>query len=173
MGRPPALTPSSGKGSAAAARQRRKLPVNREELRLSPRHNFPFAKVILLRRKFYGHTQGSNRPHPGQALRRGSPANPSAGARRRPEASARRPKSSSNAQRKAQQDGGGGIVRWDVPIPWGVAALRLFLRDLIAVNHAVWRAPDKKKLIDVTPFHSDPKLPPAIVVNGYATRAVS
>ena len=37
---------------------------------------------------------------------------------------------------------------------------------LIAVNHAVWRAPDKK-LIDVTPFHSDPKHNP-IVVNGDA-----
>jgi hypothetical protein len=33
---------------------------------------------------------------------------------------------------------------------------------LIAVNHAVWHAPDKK-LIDVTPFHSDPKYHPIVV----------
>jgi hypothetical protein len=33
---------------AAAARQRRKLPVNEQKLQLSPQHNFPFTKVNLL-----------------------------------------------------------------------------------------------------------------------------
>lgn len=67
-----------------------------------------------------------------------------------------------NAQRKAQQDGGSVLCGWmfnyrdvvSIPGPG----------YLIAVNHAVWLAPDTR-LVDVTPFHSDPQHHP-IDING-------
>jgi hypothetical protein len=89
---------------------------------------------------------------------------PLAGARPAPEASASPAQCFSNAQRKAQQAGG------EVLYGWMFQASELAALPghgcLLAVNHAVWHAPDKK-LIDVTPFHSDPKHHP-IVVNGGA-----
>jgi hypothetical protein len=89
---------------------------------------------------------------------------PLAGARHAPEASASPTQCFSNAQRMAQQAGGGVLYGWMFQFR-EVAALpgRGYL---LAVNHAVWHAPDKK-LIDVTPFHSDPRHHP-IVVNGDA-----
>lgn len=81
-----------------------------------------------------------------------------------PDASASPTQCFSNAQRKAQQAGGGVLYGWmfnyrEVEALPGPGYL-------IGVNHAVWHAPDNK-LIDVTPFHSDPKHHP-IVVNGSA-----
>jgi hypothetical protein len=81
-----------------------------------------------------------------------------------PEAYAQPTQCFANVQRKVQQDGGQGLCGWmfnyrevaSIPGPGYV----------IAVNHAVWLAPDKR-LVDVTPFHADPKHHP-IVVNGNA-----
>lgn len=87
---------------------------------------------------------------------------PLAGARHDPEASALPTQCFANAERKARRAGGGVVYGWMFHAR-ELAALpgRCYL---IAVNHAVWGAPDKK-LIDVTPFHSDPKHHP-IAVNG-------
>lgn len=87
---------------------------------------------------------------------------PLSGACHAPEASARPTQCFANAQRKAQKDGGEVLFGWmfnyrevvSIPGPGYV----------IAVNHAVWLAPDKR-LVDVTPFHADAKHRP-IVVNG-------
>jgi hypothetical protein len=89
---------------------------------------------------------------------------PLAGAHYAPEASASPTQCFSNAQRKAQQAGGRVLYGWMFQYR-EVAALpgRGYL---LVVHHGVWHAPDKK-LIDVTPFHSDPKHHP-IVVNGDA-----
>jgi hypothetical protein len=89
---------------------------------------------------------------------------PLSGAAHAPDASAQPTQCFANAQRKAQTDGGQVLCGWmfnyrevaSLPGPGYV----------IAVNHAVWLAPDKR-LIDVTPFHGDPKHHP-IVVNGNA-----
>ncbi len=89
---------------------------------------------------------------------------PLAGARHEPDTSALPTQCFSNAQRKAQQAGGGVLFGWMFNYREVVALPGPGY--LIGVNHAVWRAPDNK-LIDVTPFHSDPKHHP-IVVNGNA-----
>lgn len=81
-----------------------------------------------------------------------------------PEASAQPTQCFANVQRKALKDGGQVLCGWmfnyrevvSIPGPGYV----------IAVNHAVWCAPDTR-LVDVTPFHADPKHHP-IVVNGNA-----
>lgn len=80
---------------------------------------------------------------------------PLAGARYSPEASASATQCFSNAQRKAQQSGGGVLYGWMFQYrePTALPGQGYVL----AVNHAVWHAPDKK-LIDVTPFHDNPHL---------------
>jgi hypothetical protein len=85
---------------------------------------------------------------------------PLAGARHAPEASASPTQCFSNAQRKAQQAGGRVQCGWMFHYREVVALPGPGY--LIAVNHAVWHAPDKK-LIDVTPFHSDSNHHPIIV----------
>jgi hypothetical protein len=99
-----------------------------------------------------------------QAIASRISSEPLAGARHAPEPSASPTQCFSNAQRKAQQAGGGVLFGWMFQAR-ELAALP-GRACLLAVNHAVWHAPDKK-LIDVTPFHSDPQHHP-IVVNGDA-----
>ncbi len=89
---------------------------------------------------------------------------PLSGALHAPEISASPTECFSNAQRKAQRAGGGVLYGW--MFHYRVVAVMTTPGYLIAVNHAVWHAPDKR-LIDTTPFHSDPKHRP-IVVNGNA-----
>ena len=86
------------------------------------------------------------------------------GALHAPEPSASPTQCFSNAQGKAQQDGGDVLYGW--MFNYREVVSRPGPGYLIAVNHAVWHAPDKK-LVDVTPFHCDPKHHP-IVVNGNA-----
>jgi hypothetical protein len=89
---------------------------------------------------------------------------PLVGARYAPEASALPTQCFSNAERKAQQAGGEVLYGWMFHFRQVLALPGRYY--LVAVNHTVWCAPDKT-LIDVTPFHSDPKHNP-IVVNGDA-----
>lgn len=89
---------------------------------------------------------------------------PLSGALHAPEISAQPTECFANAQRKAQEAGGGVLYGW--MFQYRVVAVMTSPGYLIAVNHAVWHAPDKK-LVDATPFHSDPKHRP-IVVNGNA-----
>jgi hypothetical protein len=89
---------------------------------------------------------------------------PLAGARYSPEASASPTQCFSNAQRKAQQSGGGVLYGW--MFHYREPTVLPGQGYVLAVNHAVWHAPDKK-LIDVTPFHDNPHHHP-IVVNGDA-----
>ena len=89
-------------------------------------------------------------------------SDPLSGARHLPKSSAAPTECFSNASRKARQNGGSELYGWMFHVR-GLATSR-GRHYLIAVNHAVWHAPDKS-LIDVTPFHSDPKHRP-IVVNG-------
>jgi hypothetical protein len=87
---------------------------------------------------------------------------PLVGARHAPEVVALQTHCFSNAHRKAEQAGGTVQCGWMFHCREVVALPSPGY--LIAVNHAVWHAPDMG-LIDVTPFHSDPKHHP-IVVNG-------
>ena len=89
---------------------------------------------------------------------------PLSGARHAPESWATTTQCFANAERKAIEAGGTMLPGWFFHFR-DVATLpgRSYI---IAVHHAVWLAPDKK-LIDVTPFHSDPKHRP-LVVNGDA-----
>jgi len=89
---------------------------------------------------------------------------PLAGARYSPEASASPTQCFSNAQRKAKQSGGGVLYGW--MFQYREATALPGQGYVLAVNHAVWHAPDKK-LIDVTPFHDNPHHHP-IVVNADA-----
>jgi hypothetical protein len=89
---------------------------------------------------------------------------PLSGAVHAPEASATQTQCFANVQRKVQQDGGSALCGW--MFNYREVAAIPGPGYLIAVNHAVWLAPDKR-LVDVTPFHSDPKHHP-IVVNGNA-----
>ena len=89
---------------------------------------------------------------------------PLSGARYSPEPAASATQCFSNAQRKAQQSGGGALYGW--MFQYREATALLGQAYILAVNHAVWHAPDKK-LIDVTPFHDNPHHRP-IVVNGDA-----
>lgn len=87
---------------------------------------------------------------------------PLVGARHVPDASAPATQCFSNAERKAQQDAGGVLYGWMFHYREVVALAGSGY--LIAVNHAVWHAPDNS-LVDVTPFHPDPKHHP-ITANG-------
>jgi hypothetical protein len=82
------------------------------------------------------------------------------GARFAPEASAWPTECFANAERKAQQAGGSALHCW--MFHYREVAAMPGPGYLIAVNHAVWCAPDKK-LVDVTPFHSDPKHHPIVL----------
>jgi hypothetical protein len=99
-----------------------------------------------------------------QAIAPGISREALASARYAPDASASPTQCFSNAQRKAYEAGGAVLYGW--MFHYHELAGFHGRGYLIAVNHAVWLAPDKK-LIDVTPFHSDPKHHP-LVVNGDA-----
>jgi hypothetical protein len=89
---------------------------------------------------------------------------PLSGARYSPEPAASPTQCFSNAQRKAQQSGGGALYGW--MFHYREATALPGQGYILAVNHAVWHALDKT-LIDVTPFHENPHHRP-IVVNGDA-----
>jgi hypothetical protein len=93
---------------------------------------------------------------------------PLSGARYSPEPAASATQCFSNAQRKAQQSGGGALYGW--MFHYREATALAGQAYILAVNHAVWHAPDKK-LIDVTPFHDNPHHRP-VVVNGPVTTKV-
>jgi hypothetical protein len=77
-----------------------------------------------------------------------------------PEASASPTECFANVERKVQQASGSALYGW--MFHYREVAATPGPGYLIAVNHAVWCAPDKK-LVDVTPFHSDPKHHPIVV----------
>jgi hypothetical protein len=99
-----------------------------------------------------------------QLIAPGISSGPLAGARYSPEAAASPTQCFSNAQGKAQESGGGVLYGW--MFHHREATALPGQGYVLAVNHAVWHAPDKK-LIDVTPFHDNPHHHP-IVVNGDA-----
>lgn len=71
-----------------------------------------------------------------------------------PESWAQQTRCFENVIRKYQQDGGRGQSGW--MFQHKTLADDDLLGYLIAIHHAVWHAPSGE-LIDVTPFHADPK----------------
>jgi hypothetical protein len=75
-------------------------------------------------------------------------------AKHRPEPWGQQTRCFENVGRKVEQDGGRGQSGW--MFQYKYLADDVGLGYLLAIHHAVWHAPSGE-LIDVTPFHSDPK----------------
>ena len=75
-------------------------------------------------------------------------------AKYRPESWGQQTRCFENVGRKVEQDGGRGQSGWMFQHKYLADDNRLDY--LLAIHHAVWHAPSGE-LIDVTPFHADPK----------------